>query len=123
MPDGWFKTGDLGHYNEQNRWFVSNRIQDLIFSPGQSTKYVLATDLESTLLDVAGTIDAEVTSVQLPPSAEKTPRGFVVLDELDFTTKEEVSDQFNSKVELLERLTGDIFVVKEIPKLPGGKGS
>lgn len=121
LPDGWLRTGDFGYFDELERLYVSDRIQDVVALQSPPGAYVLPTDLESALLDIPGVTDAGVTSILEPGSSEKSMRGFVVLDPKAQLTKEDVLKAFEAKVKEHERFGAGLYVIDAVPKVPSGK--
>ena len=59
--DGWYKTGDLGQFDEQGRLYLHGRKKDMIvLSSGQK---VYPQDVERVLLEIEGVADACVVGV------------------------------------------------------------
>ena len=55
--DGWYRTGDLGHYDAEGRLILSGRIKDMIVLPNGFNVY--PEDIENALR-IAGMRDAVV---------------------------------------------------------------
>jgi long-chain acyl-CoA synthetase len=61
FEDGWYKTGDLGHFDEKGRLYLHGRKKDLIvLSNGQK---VYPQDVEQVLLGMEGVGDAVVVGM------------------------------------------------------------
>ncbi|KAF2160351.1 hypothetical protein M409DRAFT_29201 [Zasmidium cellare ATCC 36951] len=121
LPEGWLRTGDFGHFDELERLYVSDRIQDVVVLKSPAGAYVLPTDLESALVNIPGVVDAGVTSILVPGASEKRLRGFVALDRSVKLTREDVVRAYEAKVKEHERLTAGLFVIDTVPKVPNGK--
>ena len=47
-PDGWFRTGDIGFFDDDGYLFVSDRLKDMIISGGEN---IYPAEVESALLE------------------------------------------------------------------------
>jgi long-chain acyl-CoA synthetase len=78
-PDGWYKTGDIGHLDPDGRLILSGRIKDIIVLPNGFNVY--PEDIENALR-IAGIRDSvvietrpgRIEAVVLPPGAQAIPR-------------------------------------------------
>ena len=61
--DGWYKSGDLGHLDACGRLFLSGRKQSVI---NVGSYKVDAAEVEETLLDIPGVLEAAVVGVEVP---------------------------------------------------------
>lgn len=59
--DGWLRTGDLAYYDERGKFYVLDRLRELIITPDGT--HILPSEVESVLLDMPGIVDAGVLSV------------------------------------------------------------
>lgn len=123
LPGGWLKTGDLGYFDEKQRFYVSDRIQDIIYPASHPGNFVLPTDIETRLLGIAGVKDVGVTAVEIFVGGTKqtVPRGFVVLTEAPIGASARVLNSYNAEVQPHQRLVGGLHILDDIPKLPTGK--
>lgn len=72
--DGFFRTGDIGYFDENHEWYIIDRIKELIKYFGMQ---VYPTEIESVLMTHSGVHDACV--VGLPDEeAGELPLAFVV---------------------------------------------
>ncbi|MBN1447774.1 MAG: o-succinylbenzoate--CoA ligase [Bacteroidetes bacterium] len=58
--DGWFHTGDIGHFDAAGRLIVSARREDVIISGGEN---IMPSEIESVLLRLEDVADAAVVGV------------------------------------------------------------
>lgn len=87
-PDGWLHTGDVGYYNDNEEWFIVDRIKELIKYKGFQ---VPPAEIESMLLTHPLIIDAGV--IGKPDEAVgELPLGFVVRRPGSSLTEKEVID-------------------------------
>ena len=73
--DGWLRTGDIGHADEDGDFFIVDRLKELIKYKGMQ---VAPAELESVLLSHPSVADAAVVG-QRDEEAGEIPRAFVVL--------------------------------------------
>ncbi len=117
-PDGrfFFRSGDMGRFDEDGFLFLSDRKKDMIISGGLN---IYADDLERVLLAHEAIDDAAVIAV---PSEEwgETPLGLVVLKAGAGADPEEVRAWANARLGKSQRL-GAVEVRESLPRSPIGK--
>ena len=75
-PDGWLKTGDVGHIDEKHYVQLTDRTKDVIKSGGE---WISSVDLENRLLAHPGVVEAAVIAVDDERWQER-PLAIVVRD-------------------------------------------
>ncbi len=115
--DGWLKTGDLGHLDENNRLFISaGRKKDLIIRAGENVSPLA---IENVLMSHPAI--AEVATVGIPDErvGEKV-KVFVVLHEGNEATDQELKKLCREKLSAF--MVPDTFQFMEsLPKTATGK--
>lgn len=71
---GWLHTGDIGYYDEDGYFFVTDRMKELIKYKGLQ---VSPTELEKVLLTHPDVLDVAVAPVS-DPNAGEIPRAYIV---------------------------------------------
>jgi len=119
--DGYFKTGDIGHEDEDGSFYITDRVKELIKYKGFQ---VAPAELEGLLVDHPLVNDAAVIGVYDDGQHTELPRAYIVLkqgvEESDATVKQ-ITDWLHQKVAYHKRLRGGVKFVKEIPKSASGK--
>ncbi|XP_061726807.1 uncharacterized protein LOC133532240 [Cydia pomonella] len=115
--EGFFRTGDVGYYDDDGDFFIVDRVKELIKYKGYQ---VAPAELEAVLLQHPAVRDAGV--VGIPDSrAGEVPRAFVVLQPGATATTEELQKFVAEKLSNPKHLRGGVRFVAEIPKNPSGK--
>lgn len=115
--DDWLKTGDIGYYDEDEHFYIVDRLKELIKYKGFQ---VPPAELEALLL--TNTNIKECGVVGLPDEvAGELPFGFVVKQPGSNLTEKEVLDFVAERVSNAKRLHGGVSFVQSIPKNPSGK--
>eukprot|EP00058_Branchiostoma_floridae_P001843 XP_002587331.1 hypothetical protein BRAFLDRAFT_285011 [Branchiostoma floridae] len=114
--DGWFHTGDIGHYDDKGYFFIVDRLKELIKYKGLQ---VAPADLEAVLLGHPGVQDVAVIGLA-DEEAGEVPKAFVV-KKTDDVTEQEIVDYVAGKVAPFKKLRGGVEFVNEIPKSASGK--
>ncbi|KAL0851120.1 hypothetical protein ABMA28_006987 [Loxostege sticticalis] len=115
--EGFFKTGDIGYYDEDGFFFIVDRIKELIkykawqVSPAELEAVVLLHDAVKDV-GVIGTPDSE---------AGELPTAFVVKKPGSNVTEKDILDFVGTKVSPWKRLRGGVKFIEEIPKTGSGK--
>lgn len=117
VKDGWVRTGDVGHYDEQGYFYITDRLKELIKVKGFQ---VPPAELEAILRDHPKIADAAVVGAPHPVSGE-VPRAFVVKHEGVEVTEKELQDFVADKVAPFKRLDGGVRFLPAIPKNATGK--
>ncbi len=117
-PDGkvFFRSGDMGRFDEDGFLILSDRKKDMIISGGLN---IYADDLERVLLDDPDVTDAAVIGI---PSAAwgETPLGLVVLTPGAETDGEAICARANEKLGKSQRLAG-VETRETLPRSDIGK--
>ncbi|MFD7660195.1 AMP-binding protein [Actinosynnema sp. NPDC059797] len=114
QPDGFLRTGDLGHVDADGELFLVDRIKELIKYKGQQVSPV---ELEAVLLTHPKVADAAVVGVP-DEEAGEVPKGFVVTREP--ATPEELMAFVAERVAPYKKIRRIEFVDR-IPRTPVGK--
>ncbi|KAL7631947.1 UNVERIFIED_CONTAM: hypothetical protein RMT77_017737 [Armadillidium vulgare] len=115
LKNGWIHTGDIGHYDEGEYFFVTDRLKDLLKVDGRQ---VSPTEIENELLKHPLVEECSVIGKPDPKHGE-LPLAFVV-------PKEEVSEAelhnfLKDKLVEYKQLKGGIKYVDSLPKSKIGK--
>lgn len=112
----FFRSGDMGRFDEDGFLILSDRKKDMIISGGLN---IYADDLERALLDDADVSDAAVIGV---PSEQwgETPLGLVVLRAGATRGADEIRECANARLGKSQRLAA-VEIRDELPRSPIGK--
>ncbi|OJJ80914.1 acyl--CoA ligase [Aspergillus glaucus CBS 516.65] len=114
--DGWLKTGDIAYVDDDGRFYVVDRIKELIKVKGNQ---VAPAELEGLLLEHLAVADVAVIGV--PVNDDERPRAYVVLKPDQGATAEDIIKFMDGKVTAVKRITGGVVFIDAIPKNPSGK--
>ena len=84
---GWLHTGDIGYYDQDGFFYVTDRMKELIKYKGSQ---VAPAELENILLSHPEVVDAGVVGVP-DEEAGELPRAFVVKREGSVVTEDEIA--------------------------------
>ncbi|XP_058058848.1 uncharacterized protein LOC131209735 [Anopheles bellator] len=115
--EGWLRTGDIGYYDEDNEFYIIDRLKELIKYKGYQ---VPPAEVEAILLTNAKIKDAGVVGVP-DEIAGELPLAFVVKQPGVSLTEEEVRQYVAERSSPAKRLHGGVRFVDEIPKNVSGK--
>uniref|UniRef100_A0AAG5CN84 Luciferin 4-monooxygenase n=1 Tax=Anopheles atroparvus TaxID=41427 RepID=A0AAG5CN84_ANOAO len=115
--EGWLHTGDIGYYDEDEDFYIIDRLKELIKYKGFQ---VPPAEIEAILLTNPKIKDAGV--VGLPDEAAgELPLAFVVNQPNATLTEAEVQQYVAERTSPAKRLHGGVRFVSEIPKNVSGK--
>jgi 4-coumarate--CoA ligase len=120
-PDGYFKTGDVGHQDANGNFYITDRVKELIKYKGFQ---VPPAELEGLLLSHPDIDDVAVIGIYNEEQATEVPRAFVVPKKGvkgDKETAEGIVKWLAGKVASHKRLRGGVKFVDEVPKSASGK--
>ncbi len=84
--NGWFHTGDIGHYDENERFFITDRLKELIKFKAYS---IAPAEIESLLLTHESVESVVVVGVKHQTDGQH-PRAFVKVKNCSKATQEEL---------------------------------
>jgi fatty-acyl-CoA synthase len=124
-PDGWFRTGDIGHLDEDGYLYIDDRKKDMIVSGGEN---VASSEVERVLYEHEAVLEAAVVAMPHPRWGE-VPRAFVVLRPGQDTQGTQGTEQVTAEALIAhcrERLAGfktpkEIVFLDALPRNPSGK--
>ncbi|XP_013136654.1 PREDICTED: 4-coumarate--CoA ligase 1-like [Papilio polytes] len=115
--DGFFRTGDVGYYDEEKYVYIVDRMKELI---KYKAYQVPPAEIEAVLMQHEGVRDVGV--VGLPhPEAGELPVAFVVLQPGASPTEAELRQFVAERLSNPKHLRGGIHFVTEIPRTASGK--
>jgi len=123
--NGWLRTGDVAHYDEDGFIYITDRVKELIKVRGYQ---VAPAELEALLLTNDHVADVAVIQVPDEDSGE-LPRAYIVLNEkppqgekdTDNVTEEDIQNWVKERVAPYKRLEGGVVFTDVIPKSASGK--
>ncbi|XP_050442803.1 uncharacterized protein LOC126846937 [Adelges cooleyi] len=116
--EGWLSTGDIGYYDENDKFYISDRLKELIKVQGYQ---VPPAELEGLLRTHPKILDAAVVGVPHPRTGE-APLAFVVVNPDEPTpSAEDVQSFISTRVSPYKQITGGIQFVESLPKSTAGK--
>src|SRR5262249_50866607 len=114
--DGWFRTGDLGYFDEDGYLFIVGRIKDIINRGGQK---VAPSEVEQALLSHPDVVDAAAFSMPHERLGEDVGAAVVLRRDAKVSASE-LRDFARERLARF-KVPGLIHIVPEIPKGPAGK--
>lgn len=114
--NGWFRTGDLGHMDEQGFVYITGRSSDMYISGGSN---IYPREIEEKLLEHPQVAECAVIGLPDPKWGEIGAVALVPRDQAAFD-KEEFSAWMNSKIARY-KLPRRIEIFDELPKSGYGK--
>jgi fatty-acyl-CoA synthase len=115
-PDGWLRTGDMGHIDEYGYLKIVDRSKDLIKSGGE---WISSVDLENALMGHPAVKEAAVIGVAHPKWQER-PLAVVVLNEGSEAHAAELREFLAAKFAKWQLPDAFVFAA-EIPRTSVGK--
>ncbi|XP_059062432.1 uncharacterized protein LOC131855206 [Achroia grisella] len=115
--EGFFKTGDIGYYDDDGQFFIVDRLKELI---KYKANQVAPAEIEALLLQHEAVRDVGVVGRRDRESGE-VPVAFVVKQPGKEVTDTELKDFVAERLSNPKRLRGGVKFVLEIPKNPSGK--
>ncbi|KAI9285882.1 hypothetical protein BC943DRAFT_360097 [Umbelopsis sp. AD052] len=119
--DGYLHSGDVAIRDDNGRFYIVDRIKELIKYKGLQ---VAPAELESLLLKHPKIIDCAVIGVHSEEKGTELPRAYVVVPEdvpRNEKTAQEIQDYVIKSVVDYKKLRGGIVFLDAIPKLASGK--
>ncbi|KAI0391210.1 hypothetical protein F5Y17DRAFT_441625 [Xylariaceae sp. FL0594] len=120
-PCGFFKTGDIGYFDNRGNLYITDRLKELIKYKGFQ---VAPAELEGILQGHADVADACVIPAHDRERETEVPRAYLVLKPgvaRDEGKAAEIAGWLDARVAQHKRLRGGVRFVDEIPKNASGK--
>ena len=114
--DGWFRTGDIGYFDEEGCFYITDRLKELIKVKGLQ---VAPAELEALLQNHPKIADAAVIGIPNERLGE-APKAFVVKKD-STVTEDEIVNYVAGKVAKHKHLVGGVEFIDVIPKSVAGK--
>jgi fatty-acyl-CoA synthase len=114
--DGWFRTGDLGSFDDEGYLFVADRLKDMIISGGEN---IYPAEVEDLILGLEEVTGAAVIGIPDERWGE-TPWAVVTLRPGASLTTEQLAEQLNGRVARY-KIPKNVVIVDELPRTASGK--
>jgi fatty-acyl-CoA synthase len=115
--DGWFKTGDVAHRDEEGFFYVDDRKKDMIISGGEN---IYPAELENVLADCAEIAEFAVVG-RADARWGEIPVACVVLKAGCSMTREQVIGLFQNRLARYKHPRDVVFLAETLPRTSLGK--
>ena len=112
--DGWVRTGDVGHLDEDGYLHLTDRAKDLIISGGSNVSSV---EVENALYEHPAVVEAAVFGVPHPVLGEDVAAAVVVRSP---TSERELQDIVRARL-AEHKVPHRVLLVDRLPRNPSGK--
>ncbi len=116
--DGFFRTGDLGHLDDDGYVAITGRVKDIIIRKGEN---ISAKEVEDLLFTHPKIDDAAVIGVPDPKSGERACAVVVPTDAEEPPTLEELFGFLKDEGLMVQKIPEQLEVVDTLPRNPTGK--
>lgn len=116
IVDGMHSTGDLGHFDDEGRWFIDGRDDDMVISGGEN---IYPLEVEYLLVDRADVLEAAVVGVPDRDFGQRL-RAYVVRAPDASCTEQEIKDYVRETL-ARHKVPRDVRFVSELPRNATGK--
>src|SRR5581483_8156815 len=116
FTDGWFKTGDVGFFDEEHYLFLTGRSREMINRGGEK---IAPRQVDEVLLEHPAVAEAVTFAVPHPTLGEDIAAAIVLRQRSKITVKQ--IRQYAKKRLPEFKIPREVLFVKEIPKGPTGK--
>ena len=116
-PDGYFKTGDLGHLDADGYLYITGRKKDLIIVAGEKA---VPREIEEIIMTHPTVAQAAVVG-RKDASRGEVVVAFVTAREGQEVKPEEIRDHCRAAGLMQWKIPREVFVAKELPMSPTGK--
>ncbi|KAJ2633600.1 hypothetical protein H4R22_000347 [Coemansia sp. RSA 1290] len=118
--DGFLHTGDVGHIDEHQHVFITDRKKELIKFNGFQ---VAPAELEGLLMQHPKVRDCAVAGIFDETRQTEVPKAFLVLTDADNAQAigQEVVEWLNPQVAYFKQLRGGFTILESVPKSASGK--
>ena len=116
FSNGWFRSGDIGHFDEDGYLFIVDRLKDMIITGGEN---VYPAEVERVLMEMPGVRDIAI--VGLPD--EKWGECVVAVATLDGTDEVTIDElrEFSGRHLARYKIPKQLVVVDDLARTPAGK--
>lgn len=114
--DGWFRTGDIGSYDNNGDFYITDRAKELIKVQGNQ---VAPAELEEMLRAHPKVLDVAVVGVKHDKLGE-APKAFIVRRD-ESVSGIEIQEFITARCSKYKRLVGGVQFIDAIPKNQTGK--
>jgi len=116
FEQGWFKTGDLGHIDEDGYYYLTDRIKHIIISGGEN---ISPKEVETVINQVEGVAESSVVGIDDEKWGEKVMAA--VVKKPDANVGEAEIQQYCKKHLHNWKCPKEIFFMEELPRNTMGK--
>jgi acyl-CoA synthetase (AMP-forming)/AMP-acid ligase II/acyl carrier protein len=116
FADGWFKTGDVGFFDEEGYLFLTGRSREMINRGGEK---IAPRQVDEVLLEHPAVAEAVTFAVPHPTLGEDVAAAVVLRPRAKATTKE-IREYAKARLATF-KVPNQVQIVAEIPKGPTGK--
>jgi len=114
----WFKTGDIGYFDDEQFLFVTGRTKELLKFNGFQ---VTPSEIEAIIDEIEGITSSCVAGVPESNSGNDIIHAFVILKESNSLSEEFIIKYVNDKVIDPKRIRGGVHIVDSFPLGATGK--
>ena len=114
--DGWLRTGDLGHMDEDGFVFVTGRIKELIIKGGEN---IAPREIDEVLMEHEAVLEAAAFAVACDTYGQRVEAGVRFKDGIS-ATGEELHEHCVARIGRFKS-PDRIHVLSDLPKGPSGK--
>ena len=116
-PDGFFRTGDLGHLDADGFLFITGRKKDMLIVSGEN---VYPREIEETITTLSGVSEAAVVG-RPDESRGEVPVAFVILSEGAEVTADQIREHCRDAGLPNFKVPKDVIFADDLPRSPTGK--